>query len=77
MDKKLNWIEYNLYLLPFRRIVCFIVEHNWVYDEGDIKSESFIRECQRCGRAEASFIIKKMWKGKSIIHNQQATIDKE
>ena len=55
--RKLNWVEYNIYLLPFRRIVCFIKGHNWYYHEGNANSESFSRECQRCGRAEASLII--------------------
>ena len=56
-NKKYNWIEYNLYLLPFRKIVCFMVGHSWFYHEGDVNSESFERECLRCGRAEALLVV--------------------
>lgn len=52
-----NWIEYNIYLLPFRKLVCLLRGHSWFYNRRDVEGEEYSKVCKRCGRAEVSFTV--------------------
>jgi hypothetical protein len=46
----------QLYILPLRRLVCFINGHSWVW--GSLSDKILLhRHCVRCGRAEAELLL--------------------
>jgi hypothetical protein len=56
LNYKPNWVALYIYLLPFRRLICLLKNHDWVYSHNN-SDDNFERSCWRCGKAEASFII--------------------